>query len=561
MTRTLLFLLFSLSAFAASVDPIDPLKLPSGGTWNGKVGVVGGIPLTSETTVYTNFTSSATAAQIQSGINNCPSNQAVHLASGTYSINAGLTIDRDGVTLLGDTNSDGTPATILNNTSDVTITIGPTSGWDTSSSANWTTRNVSSGATRGSTSVVVSSTPTGLAAGMIMWLASTTPDGSGFSDLFTTHPAVQVVTITSVSGTTVNFDPPFNADYWGGTILAAYHAAGDTRHRSGLKNLKIWRNGGASASGAHYVQGNGADQPFMENVHTYWVAHSTYHTYWYACNRVEIRRCEMDKADLGTDASSTYAIVPQQCGGLLVVDNYFHYLANVMPIFGMSCGVFAYNYINDLPYSTTSPDWLSQIVYYHGSHSAYNLFEGNWCAAHYSDATPGSKNTLYFRERMRGYDPSPTQGTPKASNTQCVTTEDHHENIVIAGCVLGEDGYHTSWNAGGHLSILDFDATSATTLATTNNYDTVGDAVRGSMVSGQELPPSYLYSSRPPWWGVNFAWPMVDPTNSTISLAAERYTNFPAGYRAAFVTNPPTSAPLVAVTLLPIGGARLRLPR
>jgi len=548
------FLLFSVSAFAASVDPIDPLRLPSGGTWTNKVGVLGGIPDTSTMTRYTNFSSSATAAMIQAAVNACPSNQVVFCSNGTYTISTSISIDRDGVVIVGGTNSDGTPGAIFNNTATNTITIGATSGWNTADSANWTTRNISSGNTRGSTSIVVATAPTGLAAGMIMWLlapSSAAVRGSGFSDFFGTRPASQIVTVASVSGTTVTFDPPVNQDYWTGTAIIAYHATGDTRHKSGLENIKLWRSGGTLASFGYYVQMNGTDQCWLKNCRFYWVGHSTYMVYLYACNRTEIRRCHMDKADLGTDASSTYAIVQQQCSGTWVEDNYFHNMANMMPVFGMSCSAFTYNYVNDLPYSTLSPDWLSQIVYYHGSHNAYNLFEGNWCAAHYNDHTPGSKNTLYFRERGRGWDATPSPNG-KQSNSEFMNEDavsdgiSYHENAVIAGCVLGETNsvfHHTAWsNSVSGLPIIGLRAQSWASLKVTNNYAWVSNAVLSGLAAGQELVKSYIYfDQRPSYWGGAQPWPWVDPTNTAKSLASYTYTNFPAGYRSLFITNPPAT--------------------
>lgn len=563
MTRILSFLLsaFAISALAAT-DPVDPLRLPYGGTWSNKVGVLGGIPNTALMTRFTNFGPSANAAMLQAAANACTSNQVIFLSNGTYTISSSITIDRDGVVIVGGTNSDGTPGVTFNNTAANTITFGP-SGWNTADSANWTTRNISSGNTRGSTSVVVATAPTGLAAGMIMWMlapSSAAVRGSGFSDFFGTRPASKIVTVTSVSGTTVNFDPPVDQDYWTGTAIIAYHAAGDTRHKSGLENIKLWRTGGTASSTANYVNMYGTDQCWLKNCRFYWVAHGTYMVQLYTCNRTEIRGCHMDKMDLGTDASSTYCIFQQQCGGTWVEDNYFHNVPNVMPVFGMSCSAFTYNYVNDLPYIPNAA-WLSQIVYYHGSHNAYNLFEGNWCAAHYNDRTPGSKNTLYFRERGRGWDATPSPNG-KQDNSSYMTEDarsdgiSYHENAVIAGGVLGETNsvfHHTAWsNSFSGEPILGIQTQSWNSLVITNVYAVVSNGILSGLAAGQELVKSYIYfDSKPSWFG-DRPWPWVDPTNTVKSLASTAYTNFPAGYRSLFITNPP-NADLTAPVLANVG--------
>jgi hypothetical protein len=211
--------------------------------------------------------------------------------------------------------------------------------------------------------------------------------------------------------------------------------------------------------------------------------------------------------------------------------------------------VFSYNYINDLPYSTLNPDWLSQIVYYHGSHSAYNLFEGNWCAAHYNDHTPGSKNTLYFRERGRGWDATPNPNG-KQNNSSYMNEDDagsgisYHENMVIAGSVLGETNsvfHHTAFsNSVSGNPILGLKSQSYSSLVLSNNYAWVSNGVLNGLAAGQELVQSYLYFTAKPSWFGNRPWPWVDPTNTVKSLASTTYTNFPAGYRSLFTTNPPS---------------------
>jgi hypothetical protein len=234
--------------------------------------------------------------------------------------------------------------------------------------------------------------------------------------------------------------------------------------------------------------------------------------------------------------NSTYCINPAQSSQLLIEDNYFHDCPNVMPMFGLNGSAFAFNYINDLPYSPSN--WLSQIVFFHGSHSHYNLFEGNWCPASYNDDGSGSRNNIWFRNRMRGWDAN----GPKTSNTETITLCLNHTNVVMAGNVLGEDGYHTSILAtfsGSGDNFSDktiYNINSAAVFDKYSNYNTVNDAIPSTeaLATGSSLVTSYLHSAKPSWFG-SLPWPPISPTNYAQSNNPQ---NIPAGYRAINGTDP-----------------------
>jgi hypothetical protein len=75
--------------------------------WNGTIDASRAIEWTNtgcgdlSYTYYTGYTASATAAQIQTGLNNCPVGQYVRLTNGTYSLNAGLTV-KSGTAIIGE---------------------------------------------------------------------------------------------------------------------------------------------------------------------------------------------------------------------------------------------------------------------------------------------------------------------------------------------------------------------------------------------------------------------------------------------------------------------------
>jgi len=83
---------------------IDP---PRATDWTA-AGVSGGIP--KRETICSSLTSSASASTINSAIAGCPSGQVVFLAAGTYTLSAGITLNKSNVTLRGA----GADKTILN---------------------------------------------------------------------------------------------------------------------------------------------------------------------------------------------------------------------------------------------------------------------------------------------------------------------------------------------------------------------------------------------------------------------------------------------------------------
>src|SRR4051812_21455656 len=215
--------LFSKIDAGLASDPVPAARLPYGGTWEGKVGVIGGIP--NRTVEFTTLSPGATLAQINSAIANCPSNQVVHLTAGTYSFGGTINLNKSGVTLRGDVDAKGAPTTIIKGS---TISLGKP-GWDFGSSSSWTTTTVSSGATRGSTQMTLASV-SGLTPGRLVWVygsRSAEVTGGNWSDVFGSFPVSQVMKVVAVSGTTVTFEQAFNADYWSGTVLAGWKNASD----------------------------------------------------------------------------------------------------------------------------------------------------------------------------------------------------------------------------------------------------------------------------------------------------------------------------------------------
>lgn len=547
----------------AASDPVPADRLPYGGTWEGAAGVVGGIP-TGRTQYGATLPTTASAAQINAAVANCPGNQYVQLAAGTFS-NLGandIIIAKSGVTLRGAVDAMGLPATTLVFESGRNIEISA-GVWDVGSPSLFTTLAVTGGANRGSTSLAVSATPTGLSAGRLMWITAPknapTIDGGGWSDWFGARPFSQVVEVTAVSGNVVSFTPAINADYISGlAVQIHYRGAGSQIDRSGVENLSLTNVTGSFGSGRCFDI-SGANQCWVLNCRAYGLAAPSAlnaFVYMYACSRVEIRRC--DFSHFTSYGSSTYCLASVHCSGLLVEDNIFHDAPNVWPMMATSGSVFAYNYFFNEPYQLST--YLSQIVFHHGSHNHYNLFEGNWLATHYNDATTTgnyshSRNSLYFRQRLLGWDEHPLP-SGKTDNLHAISFENHHDNVTVAGCVMGMPGKLTQYDkmdgkSGYPFSVFNADSVTRATLVRKANYNTIDSSVPASeaLGAGEVLATSYIHASKPSWFG-NRPWPWCDPLKYGQSNAS---TNLPAAYRFAYRMDPPADGPDLVAPTAPSG--------
>jgi hypothetical protein len=544
---------------ATAADPVPSDRLPYGGTWRDLVGVQGGIPARSGAAdIYTTIQPyTGSGDTINRALAACPADKVVQLAPGVFNIqwtgssDNAIQVLKDRVTLRGSLDSSGVPTTLINFTgSNTTIQIGNDRGWDIANAGQFTSIAISGGATRGSTSVTLASTPSGLVPGRLMCISGVQTSiirGGGWSLWLQgtdPRPFTSFVRVTAVSGNTVSFTPAINADYLSNASPKVhYRGASSQSYLSGIENLDVGCGPAsaphtAAASGS-YVKMYGTDSCWVKNCKFYYGSGGDHHIFPYCTFRTEIRHCEIHK--IASNSSNAYAILALHSSGALIEDNYFHDLPNVMPMMGMNGSAFAYNYFNDEPYAT--PNWLSQIVFFHGSHNHYNLFEGNWVAAHYNDASDNSqfahsRNNLFFRERMRGWDAN----GPKTANTVPFTCESHHDNIVVAGCVMGENGIQSNYS-----QIFNLDSTTASTIRRLSNYNTVNDAVPSSeaLPAGSALIASYLYSGKPAYFG-SLPWPWCDSSNFGQS---NNPASLPAGFRAVNGRDPVGYTPAAPTNL------------
>src|SRR5207248_2329432 len=107
--------------------------------------------------------------------------------------------------------------------------------------------------------------------------------------------------------------------------------------------------------------------------------------------------------------------------------------------------VFAYNYELHDGYTlgTTPPsNWAQPQSNMHGNGSSYLLFEGNQGEGIQGDGYWGpAEFVTSFRERNTGFD------TGKSSNTMAVMVAALNRYWNIIGDVLGQPGYHTTYQS------------------------------------------------------------------------------------------------------------------
>lgn len=562
MRKLLTMITAMITTIAAATDPVDSLKLPYGGTFNGIVGVSGGIPF--RQTVSSLLDTNATMAQINTALSSAASNTVVLLTNGTFSSlgNNHLNIAKNGVTLRGATNANGTAATRLIFAATFQVQVWNNT-WDYDDPAGFTSITISSGHTRGSSAVVVGSTPTGCEVGALLFITSPaiSPTIEGHAGDYANwlpstlqHPFTSIHEVTSVSGTTINFNPPLNADYIStNTCKVHYRAFSNQIKLSGIENLIITNVSGSFPD--HIVKFQGSDQCWAQNCELYGVGNGGNPNagLWSVTSfRNEYRRNKV--AFAAAYSSSEYGMVTFQCANFWVEDNIFFNLPNVWPMVATSGSVFSYNYIYYEQYQT--PEFLSQIVFFHGAHDHYNLSEGNWIPTHYNDDTSSgnfshSRNNVYFRERLRGWDEYPTPGGAKTANIHGLTCNPHHDRLAVAGCVIGTTNQQTQFWGDGNIGnnaqdkgdIFNIGAVTSNTFQHVYNYNIVDNGVHSgeALGGGEALVDSYVYNSKPTWFG-DRPWPWVDPANPQYSLPLTSYTNFPAGFRYLMTTNPPAGS-------------------
>lgn len=494
------------------------------------------------TTIYTNITDLAiSVANLNAAINNCPSNQVVKLAAGTFTGlgSSAITLGKNGVVLRGSTNAQGHPTTILQNAG-----IKHWGPWYvTDSWGSVATLTITAGLTEGSTSITVSSPPTAqFAPGDIFYIDQTfdgttvTDDTQG--DVYTrnTRPYGQALYIVSTNATTITFDPPLLGTYWD-TAARSPQAVGwstlkgHTVQYVGIEDLDF---PDGCQQEIYMLRLGPAYQSWVYNVRAKLASCSGGGTIrWHMSVKCATTACTF--RDTTDDGSGTYALLYGPSTYCRWENNIATNLSLFLPCHSSVGDSTSFNYSTG-PYPYSVSTWSVEQAFPHGGHSHHTCYEGNHIVNIDVDDVFSNNNSELgvVRNRLMGW------SSGKTGNTIAVAMGDgdggtgNHRNCTIIGNVLGENSYHTTYG-----QIYRIEAAVTGTIRT-NNFNTVDDAVPSSEgIGSNTMLDSYVYGSKPEWFG-DRPWPPFGPTTAYTNVLG--YTNIPAGYRSHFGEWPPPGA-------------------
>ena len=261
-----------------------------------------------------------------------------------------------------------------------------------------------------------------------------------------------------------------------------------------------------------------------------------------------------------SSGSQSYAVELEESSGLLIENNIFQQTTNPL-MFGQSVGtVVDYNYSIDDIYSGGSGQFVQAAYASHNAGNTMNLWEGNNFIGIWSDANWGSSFTqTLFRNMLIGWQ------SGKTANTTPVIIESWSRGSNVIGNVLGQPGYHNSYQAyatstttGANMSLAETsiytlgftgntgngtcvspptcDATVPKSLMRWGNWDIVNAAAQWNSAEASPsailylnanftssyfsslahtLPNSLYYNSQPSWWPSGKNWPPVGPDVTT----------------------------------------------
>jgi hypothetical protein len=520
---------------------------------------VGGIP--ARTTNCASLTSSATVTQINSALASCTSGETVYLAAGTYSITGTINIPSN-VTLRGA----GANLTILNATG--------TNGGNVvnlgTGSVAYNPVSITSGATAGSTSIVVSNA-SGISAGNYLAIAETNNSSyvssSGSEGACTwcdggwtsTGSLVrgQIVAVTGVSGSTVTIAPGLYSAYTQTPVAVPFSMSASY---AGVENLQVYANNtgynasfGLAACAYCWVKGVETNYTDGDPVEVYWGY------------RDEIRDSYFSNAYLHTPGTHDSDIqIALKTSATLVENNIVERAhQSVILEWGAAGNVVSYNYTMG-EFDSGSTNVVIGGIDFHGAHPQFNLLEGNVLTSIYADSVWGtSSHTTAYRNWAIGTNeiclPTSGRGTvacsgssghqgfqaARAMQMSYLSTKNNFVGNVVGSAQMqsligysspvaqtasveypavrnydavaygwtfgygeaGDDG--TGGGCSGGTSPCDSSTTSATDFFH-GNYNNISSATTWATGVTQSLPASFYLASKPSWWG-SIPYPATGP--------------------------------------------------
>jgi len=584
----LIFFIGTVSAAFADIVPPDRL-----GTWQGNVGVPGGIPnrtsiaATVNASTYGNGTTDATSA-IQAAINACGANQVAYLPPGTYLISGTLSGGiRSNYSLRGA----GQGRTIIKTNVGLGTMLQfgsadfpyPTNG-----------QAVTGGATRGSTVLTVANTSS-FAVGNLCFISQ-----APLSYILGTDDRPQTITFKVVAKTsnTVTINHPLPCDFTSSPILGPY--VNSPIVGVGIEGITLDCGNQASA-GITMEQSWGCWFSDVEIKRS-----KNRQMFLIVFNQGTITHCYTH--DTYTPSGPNHEGIDfytRGCWNLIennICDNGgFPQIMLGDSHGGCSCNVIAYNFCKN---TVTATDIAgADIGFNHGAHNSFNLAEGNvvgngissdgyfgssshntmlrnWAAA--KPYTAGIPTTYTTRSGLRSVQLNRMSNyynvvgnvlgdssfsTTSGVGTYSTETSSYPEMQLIYQLGfpnMGNTGYTTVRNPTTPPSYLpnegyiassgayqQLDLNVKNTLIRHGNYDYYNHALLwDSNISDHNIPNSYYLTAKPSWFG-NLAWPPISPTSPPGAFDNTNITRIPAGYRYVNNTDPPSGGPTPTPTPTP----------
>jgi hypothetical protein len=530
-------------------------------TWQGNVGISGGIP--DRTTVYQTISAGASLATVQSALNSCPVNQVVKLSAGNYSwngtldwqsVNSGVVLRGAGTGQTNITFTGGTPCIYMRAT--------------VSESNLCNSANLSANATKDARTLTLASVPSWVQVGDLIGIDQT--DDPSFVSALGVEGGTpyrtricggasrgldQLVRVTAKTSTTITTELPL---YYGwktsqvAQIFEPFYVPNTQGPRIGCGIEDLTIIGGFASGDSKAIHMETCDSCWVNNIEISNMpgGGGIFLTASYRC---EIRHNYIHGSHLvGPGQAYGIPLYDFSCANL-IEDNILSGMhVGMNGNYGASGNVFAYNYeLDGISDSNENPGMNT-----HGVHTYMNLFEGNYCEDKMlADWTHGSSshNTM-FRNRVTG------ENVNSNNDSRCTTSIEYYNRYWnIVGNILGKNGpggqnkyiedsvnsgdgsLGTILKIGGEINVNnDFspsDANSYTTgsfILIHGNYDTVQDTITyDSNVSDHTLLKSYYLASKPTFFGA-LKFPPYDPAHP----ASSGVTRIPAGYRYVHGVDP-----------------------
>ena len=588
------FVRLALCLLSVSACPVFGTIIPSTNAptavW-AVAGVPGGIP--NRTNVYATLSPGATAAQIQSAINNCPSGQVVKLNAGTYNINA-IRLQAPGNWVL---RGAGMGKTILKMSGgSANFYMGDYPPW----AGSWdSTVDITSGGKQAGTNITLSSGSDYTVGDLAVidmensdWIVGYGAGGTGDQVMNEDSSGkerdgnrvqLHVVEITAINGTNLSFWPPLPYDLEASRSpqLSKFGARGP--RWSGIEDLTFNCSGTESAG----LFMGGTYACWLKNVEVKnWGTFGVYPR-WSAC--FEMRGCYVHEPNT-YNWSKGYALQMDPCSGSLIIDNIFYKDQDTVLMQGGCAGnVLAYNFISFSYNGYLGIQWLLQEAgINHSPFPAYNLFEGNYIGKLQPDYYYGPSGWgTVLRNRITGNGPWITE------NRVAVSIDAQQRYYSVVGNQLGEStapnslylakpnvtltyaepgaiewgydpgstnfsygspyiyrlGYPFSGNNDSDSGTAVHDPFVKTNTLRHGNWDAANNAVVWDPdIADHNIPNSLFLSRKPDWFG-NLTWPPYGP--SAPSSVTNDLAKIPAGYRLLYNRNPPAAA----INQLPVAQA------